>query len=149
MRKVGGNYSRCTCRSSENTCSSSGSAQEIGKTGQNRMKLSLAQKVVYFWVWQGKRKDGSKPDETEFGTKSGVFLSLTNPRPQPTVWSLMYFLTGFFGTDRHVPTRFWTKLRVLVPCFPDFTEYSIIFSSPLSSKYWYEVGICLRSYPSG
>jgi hypothetical protein len=24
-------------------------------------------------------------------------------------------------------TRFWTKLRVLVPCFPDFTENSNVW----------------------
>jgi hypothetical protein len=44
MNKDQGNYSSCTCRSSENICNSSGSggAQEKGKTDQNRMKLSLA-----------------------------------------------------------------------------------------------------------
>jgi len=31
MHKVRGNYSSCTCRSSENICSNSGSAQEKGK----------------------------------------------------------------------------------------------------------------------
>jgi hypothetical protein len=52
MHKDRGNYSSCTCKSSENICSSSGGAQEEkGKTGQNRMKLSLAQQVVHFWVW--------------------------------------------------------------------------------------------------
>jgi hypothetical protein len=50
MHKVRGNYSNCTPRSSENICSSSGGAQENG----NR---------------------GSKQDETQFGTKSGAFLS--------------------------------------------------------------------------
>ncbi len=42
MHKVRGNYSSCTCRSSENICSSSGGAHEKGKRDQNRMKLSLA-----------------------------------------------------------------------------------------------------------
>ncbi len=51
MHKVRGNYSDCTCRSSENICSSSGGAQGNG----NR---------------------GSKEDEIQFGTKSGAFLSL-------------------------------------------------------------------------
>ncbi len=37
-------YSSPTSRSSENICSSSGSAQEKGKRGQNRMKLSLPKK---------------------------------------------------------------------------------------------------------
>jgi hypothetical protein len=48
MHKVRGNFRSPTCRSSENICRSSGGAQEKGKTGQNRMKLSLAQKVVHF-----------------------------------------------------------------------------------------------------
>jgi len=43
MHKVRSNYSSYTCRSSEKICSSSGGAQEKGKTG-------------------------SKPDETQFGT---------------------------------------------------------------------------------
>ncbi len=51
MHKVRGNYSNCTCRSSENICSNSGGAQGNG----NR---------------------GSKQDETQFGTKSGAFFSL-------------------------------------------------------------------------
>jgi hypothetical protein len=41
MHRVRGNYSSCTCRSSENICSSSGGAQD-------RMKLSLAQKSGAF-----------------------------------------------------------------------------------------------------
>ncbi len=50
MHKVRDNYSSCTCSSSENICNSSGGAEEKGKTGQK--------------------------DETQFGTKSGAFLSL-------------------------------------------------------------------------
>jgi hypothetical protein len=41
MRKVRGNYSSCTCRSSENICSSSGGAQEKEKASQKLMKLSF------------------------------------------------------------------------------------------------------------
>ncbi len=52
MHKVRDNYSSCTCRSSENICSSNGGAQEEGKRG-------------------------SKQNETQFGTKSGAFLSMT------------------------------------------------------------------------
>jgi hypothetical protein len=49
MHKVRGNYSSCTCRSSENICSSNGGAQEEGKTRfETEMKLSLARKVVHF-----------------------------------------------------------------------------------------------------
>ncbi len=51
MHKVRGNYSSCTCRSSENICSNSGVAQEKGKTE-------------------------SKQDENQLSTKSGAFLSL-------------------------------------------------------------------------
>jgi hypothetical protein len=36
-------------------------------------------------------KDGAKPDQTQFGTKSGAFLNLT-----PCWRRLMYFFTGFF-----------------------------------------------------
>jgi hypothetical protein len=50
MHKVEGNYSNCAYRSSENICSSSGGAQEKGKRG-------------------------SKPDETQFGTKNSAFLT--------------------------------------------------------------------------
>jgi hypothetical protein len=50
MHKVPSNYSSCTSRSSENLCSRSASAQaKKGKAGQNR--------------------------QTQFRTKSGVFLS--------------------------------------------------------------------------
>jgi hypothetical protein len=69
MHKVRGNYSSCTCRSSENTCSSSGSAQEKGKMGQNRIKLSLAQ-------------------------KGGAFLSLTPPWRL-----MYFFLPVFFQSQ--------------------------------------------------
>jgi hypothetical protein len=55
---------------------------------------------------------GQNPDETQFGTKSGAFLSLTLP-----LKAKVLFLEVFKNL-----TRFWTKLRVLVPYFPDFTE---------------------------
>jgi hypothetical protein len=89
MHKVRGNYSSCTCRSSESLFSNSGCAQEKGKTGQNRRKLSLAQKA-HFWVWP------------------------------PPLKANVLFWRFFFNL-----TRFWTKLRVLLPCFPEFTDYSI------------------------
>jgi hypothetical protein len=87
MHKVRGNYSNCTCRSSEKICSSSGGAEEKGKTG-------------------------SKRDETQIGTKSGAFLSLALRPLKANVLFCKFFLNF---------TLFWTKLRVLVPCFPDFT----------------------------
>jgi len=52
MHKVRGNYSSCTCKSSENISSNNGGALEKGKTGR-------------------------KPDETQCRTKSGSFLSWT------------------------------------------------------------------------
>jgi hypothetical protein len=57
----------------------------------------------------------SKSDETQFGTKGGAFLSLTPPL-KANVLSYMFFFSL---------SRFWTKLRVLVPCFPDLMENSI------------------------
>jgi len=65
MHKVRGNYSSPTCRSGENICRSSGGAQEKGKTG-------------------------SKQDETQFGTKSGAFLSLTSLEGECTVLQLVF-----------------------------------------------------------
>jgi hypothetical protein len=60
-----------------------------------------------------KGKTGSKQDETRFGTKSGAFLSLALRPLKANVLFCKFFLNF---------TLFWTKLRVLVPCFPDFTE---------------------------
>jgi len=73
MHKVRGHYSSCTCRSSENICSSSGGAHENGNTGQNRMKLSLAQK------WCISEFDGLRPLKANvlfcrFFFKSHLFL---------------------------------------------------------------------------
>jgi hypothetical protein len=66
-----------------------------------------------------KRKDGSKPDQTQFGTKSGVFLSLA-----PSLKANVLFCRYFYNL-----TRLWTKLRVLVLCFSDFMENSILLLS--------------------
>ncbi len=60
---------------------------------QNRMKLSLPQQMVLFWV--------------------------SPSPPSPTSSMLMYF---FAGLKKNL-TQFWTKLRVLVLCFPDFTDF--------------------------
>ncbi len=52
MNKVRGNYRSCTCRNSENICSSSsGGAQERGN--QNRTKTPFGTKMVHFWVSPG------------------------------------------------------------------------------------------------
>jgi hypothetical protein len=48
---------------------------------------------------------------------NGAFLSFT------PIERLLYFFAGFFFWNL---TQVWTKLRVLVLCFPDFTENSII-----------------------
>ncbi len=85
------------------------------------MKLSLPPKLSSSSGGaQENGKTGSKQNETLFATKSGAFLSLIPPLEG---W-LMYltFLQVFFLNL----TRFWTKLRVLVPCFLDFTQSSNI-----------------------
>jgi hypothetical protein len=61
------------------------------------------------------RERGSKEDEAQFSTRNGAFLSFTPPS-KTNVLFLQVFLLNL--------TRFWTKLRVLVPCFPDFIENS-------------------------
>ncbi len=68
MYRVRGNYSSCICRSSENICSISGGAQEKGKTG-------------------------SKHVETQFGTKSGAFLSLMY------FFAVLVLVSPDFGTN--------------------------------------------------
>jgi hypothetical protein len=51
MHKVGGNYSSCTGRSSENICSSSGGAQEKGKTRCNSsLPPKLVEKLLFRFV---------------------------------------------------------------------------------------------------
>jgi hypothetical protein len=73
--KVRGNYSSCTCRSSENICSSSGSAQEKKeRRGQNRI-------------------------ETQFGTKSGAFLSLTPFNANVLLWRFFLKISPGFGPN--------------------------------------------------
>ncbi len=62
------------------------------------------------WRRSGKRKDGSKQDETQFGTKSGAFSEF-----DPPLKANVLFCSLFLNL-----TRFWTKLRVLVPCVSDF-----------------------------
>jgi len=94
MCKVRGNYSSCTCRSSEN------------------IFVSWVQALM-------KRKDRSKPDQTQFGTKSGVFLSLA-----PSLKGNVHFCRYFYNL-----TRLWTKFRVLVLRFSDFMENSILLLS--------------------
>jgi hypothetical protein len=59
---------------------------------------------------QEKGKRGSKLDETQF------CVSEFHPLLKTNILSCRFFL---------YLTRFWTKLRVLVLCFPDFTENSI------------------------
>jgi hypothetical protein len=41
MHKVRGKYSSCTCRSSENICSSNGGAQEKGKRGSKQNETQV------------------------------------------------------------------------------------------------------------
>jgi hypothetical protein len=48
--------------------------------------------------------------------KNGAFLSFT-----PLNANVLFFASFFWNL-----TRFWTKLRVPVLCFPDFTENSIL-----------------------
>jgi len=48
MHKVRGNCTSCTCSSSENICSSSGGAQEKGKTGSKQDETQFGKKVVHF-----------------------------------------------------------------------------------------------------
>ncbi len=62
-----------------------------------------------------KGRSGSKQDETQFTQK---IAHLGVPAPPPIANVL--FFAGFFMNL----TRFWIKLRVLVLCFPDFTEKS-------------------------
>jgi hypothetical protein len=87
MHKVRGNYNSCTCKSSENICSSSGGVQAKGNRRGNRMKNS---------DWH--KKWCISQSDTPLKANVQVFFNLT---------------------------RFWTKLRVLVPCFSDFTENSV------------------------
>jgi hypothetical protein len=67
-----------------------------------------------------KERGGSKEDETMFKTKNGACFSSPLPLP-PHLNANVHFGRFFLNL-----TRFWTKLKVLVLCFPDFTENSIV-----------------------
>ncbi len=69
---------------------------------------------IYVTPVEAMKEKGSKSDETQFGTKSGAFL-----RFSPFKANALFYMFSFNLS------RFWTKLRVLVLCFPGFTEYSI------------------------
>jgi hypothetical protein len=72
---------------------------------------------IYVAAVETLRKKERGQDGTQVGTKNGAFLSST-PRPlKANVHLCRVFLNL---------TRFWTKLRVLVLCFSDFTENSNI-----------------------
>ncbi len=79
------NYSRCTVKSSENICSSSGGAQEKVKTGWNSVYHQI--RCFFFWV-------------------------------SPSLNANVFF-AGFKNL-----TPCMTKLRVVMPCFPYFTDNS-------------------------
>ncbi len=89
MHKVRDNYSSCRCRSSENICSSRGSAQE-------------------------KMKDGVKTRSNSAWNKKWCISEFDTPLKANVL--LYRFCLNL--------TR-WTKLKLLVPCCPDFTENSI------------------------
>jgi len=95
---------------------SSGGAQEKWKTGWNSV---YQKKTVALALRKNERQD-----ETQF-TKKNCCISEFHNKPPPSAplspWMLMYFFGGFFFNL----TRFCTKLRVLVLCFPDFAESSI------------------------
>jgi hypothetical protein len=77
---------------------------------------------------QEKGKRGSKNlMKLNLAQKWCAFLSFTLP------WRrlIMYFFAGFFLNL----TRFWTKLRVLVLCFPDFTDFfSIMLATNIKGR---------------
>ncbi len=64
---------------------------------QNKMKMSLAQ-------------------------RNGALLSFNAPPSPPPALNANVLVCRFFLNF----TWFWTKLRVLVLCFPEFTENSIV-----------------------
>jgi hypothetical protein len=79
-----------------------------------------------------KEKRASKPDEkTQIGTKKWC-ISEFHPLPP---LKAMYFFKRFYKNL----TRFWTKLRVLVLCFRDFTENStfiVVYTIPTTIQTW-------------
>jgi hypothetical protein len=58
-----------------------------------------------------KERGDQNQDETQFSTRKWLHFGV-----KTTVLFCRFFFLNL--------TRFWTKLRVLVLCFPDFTEYS-------------------------
>ncbi len=120
MHKGRGNYSSCTCGSSENIGSRSGGAQEKGKRG-----------------------------ETQFGTKNGAFLSFTpllkaivlvcrfflnlTPgfEPNSGLWCCVFLALRntlmFVGvwTPHHLCSRSQTLLERYQPVFNKAHPYSI------------------------
>jgi len=74
-----------------------------------------------------KRKDGMKLNYHQ----NWWYFEFEHPAPRPPFpWMLTYiFASGFFNI-----TLFMTKLRVLVLCFPYFTDISIILTK-LSTDY--------------
>jgi hypothetical protein len=69
-------------------------------------------------AFQKNRKDGVKTGWNSVWKKKWC-ISEFDPRSKANVLFCRFFLNL---------TRFWTKLRVLVPYFPDFTENSNIFN---------------------
>jgi hypothetical protein len=67
-----------------------------------------------------KERWGSKPDETQVWHKKWCISEFETPLEKANV----LFLCRFFWNL----IRLWTKLRVLVHCFLDFTENSICVS---------------------
>jgi hypothetical protein len=62
----------------------------------------------------------SKQDETQFIKKTDAFLnSPPTPPPPPQLNANVPFFCRLFSNL----TLFWTKLRVLVLCFLDFTDF--------------------------
>ncbi len=59
-------------------------------------------------------KKKEREDETQFPTKNTVLFWVS-----PPPWMLIYLDAGFLKNL----TRFWTKLRVLVLCFLDFSHW--------------------------
>jgi hypothetical protein len=65
------NYRNCTGRNRENICSSSGGAQEKGKTGRNWVYHQNWWKISLYVVAVEALRKKERQDETEFTTKIG------------------------------------------------------------------------------
>jgi hypothetical protein len=105
MHKVRGNYSSCACRSSENICRSSGGAQEKGKRG-------------------------SKPHETQFGTKM-VRISEFHP---PLKKAIVLFRRFFFWISPGLGPNsgFWCCV------FLTFTDFFLYYVAT-NIKGWFKI----------